>query len=106
MDKHTTEVSESKFNGTATLTVTPSVDNSDKQTAKRVGEQYFKDVHGSDPSNVVAEKDEQLNFDNKDRWTVMGEDSGPSRRSLRLRTPCLRRNHSSGSLADSRQYEI
>lgn len=106
MDEHTAEVSQSKFNGTATLTVTLSVDNSDKQTAKRVGEQYFKDVHGSDPSNVVAEKNEQLAFDDKDRWAVMGEDSGPSGRSLRLRTPCLRRNHSSGSLADSREYEI
>lgn len=88
MDERTAEVSESKFNGTATLDVAVPESEYSKQDAKRVAEEYFKDVHGSSPSKVVAEEYLQLPTEDKDRWTVMVAD------------------HSSGSLADSRQYEI
>jgi len=84
----TAQVSESKFNGTATLTINVPVDT-DKRTVKRIANQYFRDTHGTDPSRVVAELDDPRNvFGDEDRWTVMVSD------------------HSSGSLVDGKEYDL
>jgi HKD family nuclease len=84
----TVNVSEDKFNGSATLDLTVP-DGMDKRTVKAYARKFFKDTHGTDPSRVVAEKDETGSaFRDQDEWTVMVSD------------------HSSGSLVDSTKYEV
>ena len=76
-------VSERKFNGTATLKITAT----SERAAEAAAREYFRDTHGSSPSKVVVQEDDgvYINLD-KERYEVMVAD------------------HSSGSLADSAQY--
>ena len=76
-------VSERKFNGTATL----NVEATSEHAAREAARQYFRDTHGSSPSKVVVQEDDGLyiNLD-EERYEVMVAD------------------HSSGSLADSAEY--
>lgn len=79
----TVRVSESKFNGTATL----DVDATTKERAEAAAKQYFRDVHGSDPSKVVAEENpHRLRRAEQTAFTVMVAD------------------HSSGSLCSDGEY--
>jgi hypothetical protein len=81
-------VSEDKFNGTATLTVTVP-DGTSKDRVEAAARKYFHDTHGTRPSRVVASKADKLSFDGaEDTWDVMVAD------------------HSSGSLCDSESYEL
>lgn len=87
-DGHSANVSEDDFNGTATFTVVATGRRAAKAAAKR----YFREVHGSRPTNAVAEKDDRVGRPrmeaNEDRYTVRVSD------------------HSSGSLADSKVYDF
>ena len=76
-------VSERKFNGTATLNVVAT----SERAAESAARQYFRDTHGSSPSKVVVQEDDgvYINLD-EERYEVMVAD------------------HSSGSLADSAEY--
>jgi len=76
-------VSERKFNGTATLKITAT----SERAAEAAARQYFRDTHGSSPSKVVVQEDDgvYINLD-EERYEVMVAD------------------HSSGSLADSAEY--
>jgi hypothetical protein len=81
----TAEVSENKFNATATFTV---VAENEKQ-AKTAARRYFRERHGEDPTKVIAETDTgYVPADGKFRFTIMAA------------------NHSSGSLQDSETYEF
>lgn len=83
-EAQTTTVSERKFNGTATLNVTAE----SKRRAKAAARQYFEDVHGSNPSKIVAEEDPHVfSDDGKTEFEVMVAD------------------HSSGSMNSSVEYE-
>ena len=79
-------VSERKFNGTATLNVTATSERAAEAAARK----YFRDTHGSDPSKVVVQEDDGAYAVEADgtRYEVMVAD------------------HSSGSLADSAQYDF
>lgn len=85
-DSSTAEVSEEKFNGTATLSV---VAENEKQ-AKTAARRYFRDRHGERPTKVIAEAETHtINVpEDKFRFTVMLA------------------NHSSGSLQSSETYEF
>jgi hypothetical protein len=79
----TVEVHEDKFNGTATL----NIDATTKDRAKSAARQYFRDVHGTTPSKIVAgENPHRYVAGEKTQFTVMVAD------------------HSSGSLCDSDEY--
>lgn len=81
-------VSERKFNGTATLEILVD-EGTNKRVVKAAAKRYFKDTHGSRSSRVVAEKDEDdYLYEGSDVWTVMISD------------------HSSGSMADSEVIEL
>ena len=87
-EAQTAEVSEDKFNGTATLNINVPA-GTDKDTVKLVAEQYFRDTHGTSPSRIVAEEDGARGvFAEEDHWIVMVAD------------------HSSGSLAGGEEYEL
>lgn len=78
-------VSERKFNGTATLEITAT----DRRTAEFAARRYFRDTHGSRPSKVVVQEDNGVYLgDDEQRFEVMVAD------------------HSSGSHADSAQYNF
>lgn len=84
-DTTTAEVSESKFNATATLNV---VAENEKQ-AKTAARRYFRERHGEKPTKVVAETDTgHVATEGKFRFTIMLA------------------NHSSGSLQESETYEF
>ena len=84
----TAHVSERKFNGTATL----NVEAASERAAEAAAREYFREMHGSDPSKVVVAEDTTLGHvyadDDVTRYEVMVAD------------------HSSGSLADSAQYDF
>lgn len=86
----TATVSERKFNGTATLTVEVPKDVEDgKRHAKAFAKRYFRDRHGTKPTEVIAEKDAVLGtFSDHEEWDVMVAD------------------HSSGSFVNAEDYEI
>ena len=77
-------VSERKFNGTATLNVVAT----SERAAESAARQYFRDTHGSSPSKVVVQEDDGFDLigSDEERYEVMVAD------------------HSSGSLADSAEY--
>ena len=79
-------VSERKFNGTATLKITAT----NERAAEAAAREYFRDTHGSDPSKVVVQVDDGyvIRDGDEERYEVMVAD------------------HSSGSLADSAQYDF
>lgn len=86
-DDKTATVSESKFNATATL----EVEAGDEREAKRAAKEYFRDTHGSDPSQaVVEEKDGGLG-------RLFDDDARPLFRVMVA-------DHSSGSNADDAEY--
>lgn len=76
-------VSERKFNGTATLNVEATSERAAESAARR----YFRDTHGSSPSKVVVQEDDGV---------YLGGDEQPYE--------VMVADHSSGSLADSAQY--
>jgi len=84
VDTTTVTVNERKFSGTATLEVFAE----NKDLAKRMARNYFKDKHGSSPSKVVAEHDRRAMTEERECYIVMVAD------------------HSSGSLQGSEKYEI
>jgi len=84
-ETQTATVSERKFNGTATLNVVAE----NKRQAKHAAREYFRETHGSDPSKVIAEETTGAMFSDEGvEFEVMVAD------------------HSSGSLADSAEYEF
>jgi hypothetical protein len=85
-ETRTAEVSEQKFNGTATLTVTAE----NKRMAKAAARRYFEETHGSSPSKVIAEEREHA--------TMFADDG--------LEFEVMVSDHSSGSLNDSAEYEF
>lgn len=78
----TANVREQKFNGSATFRVS-GVDTIER--AKAAAKKVWRDEHGSDPSRVVAEKEERFNGV---EWIIMVSD------------------HSSGSLMGSKKVEF
>jgi len=78
-------VSERKFNGTATLNVVATSDRAAETAARR----YFRDTHGSSPSKVVVQED-------RDQFDLIGQDES--------RYTVMVADHSSGSHADSAEY--
>ena len=84
IDTTTVTVNERKFNGTATLEVFAE----NKDLAKRMARNYFKDKHGSRSSKAVAEEHNGITSDGRNCYIVMVAD------------------HSSGSLQSSEDYEI
>ena len=88
-ETQTASVSESKFNGTATLNVKADTERQAESAARR----YFKQTHGTSPDQVmVQEVDRGVGslFDNdaQPEFDVIVVDS------------------SSGSLADSKEFEF
>lgn len=73
-------VNERKFNGTATLDVFAESRN----LAVSAARQFWREEHGSNPSKIIAQEDDGLR---ENCWNVMVSD------------------HSSGSLADTKEYE-
>ena len=49
-------VAEQKFNATAVLSVTAT----SEKVARNAAERYFRETHGTRPSNVVVEEDESM----------------------------------------------
>jgi 5-methylcytosine-specific restriction endonuclease McrBC regulatory subunit McrC len=85
MTEETTEVtvSEDKFNGTSTMIV-EKVEN--KKVAESFARRFWKEEYDTRPSRIVVEK--QKSALTHDRYIVMVAD------------------HSSGSLKDSKTYEV
>lgn len=83
----TAKVSEDKFNGTATLRISVPT-GTEEGTVEAYARKYFRETHGTDPSKVVASKDDMAAYADDDRWDVMVAD------------------HSSGSLVDSKEYDL
>ena len=81
----TANVSERKFNGTATLNVTATSERAAEAAARK----YFRDTHGSSPSKVVVQED--------DGYLINGDET---------RYEVMVADHSSGSLADSAEYDF
>jgi hypothetical protein len=90
-DAQTATVHEEKFNGTATLDVQVP-EGTDERTVKRVAREYFRDTHGTKPTQVMAEQsqstDELFGSEPTTTWAVMAAD------------------HSCGSNVDSDEYDI
>ena len=80
-------VSERKFNGTATLNVVATSERAAEAAARK----YFRETHGSDPSTVVVQEDDSVN--------LLDDDAD-------LRFEVMVADHSSGSFADSAQYDF
>jgi hypothetical protein len=75
-------VAENKFNGTSTLEV---IGVESREDAKEVAKQFSRDEYGHYPTRIVAEKRDSVN---ETVWDVIVA------------------QHSSGSLKDSKEYEL